>query len=43
MTPGFEVSFPAMMKEAKKLGIDLPYDSPAVMLIENERQRKLAR
>lgn len=43
MPIGFEVAFPGVMDLAAKLGLDLPYDSPATKSILVERERKLKR
>ncbi|MCO5601744.1 hypothetical protein L7F22_055869 [Adiantum nelumboides] len=43
MPTAFEVVFPGMLDDAKCLGIDLPYDSPAVRAIRQECRRKLNR
>nr|UPQ49770.1 ent-copalyl diphosphate synthase [Phaeoceros carolinianus] len=41
MPIGFEIVFPAMMEDAKKLGLDLPFDHPITHKILVERERKL--
>lgn len=41
MPTAFEVVFPTMLDDAKKLEIDLPYDSPTIVKIQKERKRKL--
>lgn len=41
MMIGFEIVFPALISEAQKLGLDLPYDSPIIETISSERQKKL--
>eukprot|EP01018_Ginkgo_biloba_P016482 Gb_04666 [translate_table: standard] len=38
---GFEVVFPAMLDEAKSLGLDLPYHLPFIYQIHQKRQKKL--
>ncbi|KAI5070148.1 hypothetical protein GOP47_0014491 [Adiantum capillus-veneris] len=43
MPTAFEVVFPGMLDDAQRLGLDLPYDSPAVAKIRNEFKRKLNR
>jgi len=40
---GFEIVFPAMLKEAKILGLDLPYDLPFLKQIIEKREAKLKR
>lgn len=41
MPIGFEIVFPAMMKNAEALGLALPYNAAFVTAIEAERQKKL--
>ncbi|KAH6556603.1 hypothetical protein KP509_1Z168500 [Ceratopteris richardii] len=41
MTVGFEVIFPALLEDARLLGLDLPYDSPYVQKVIGEREKKL--
>ncbi|KAM3373697.1 ent-copalyl diphosphate synthase 5 [Capsicum galapagoense] len=43
MPIGFEVAFPSLIEIAKKLGIDIPYDSPVLQDIYARRQLKLTR
>uniref|UniRef100_F2XFB2-2 Isoform 2 of Bifunctional levopimaradiene synthase, chloroplastic n=1 Tax=Picea sitchensis TaxID=3332 RepID=F2XFB2-2 len=40
---GFEIVFPAMLKEAKVLGLDLPYELPFIKKIIEKREAKLER
>lgn len=40
---GFEIVFPAMLKEAKILGLDLPYELPFTKQIMEKREAKLKR
>lgn len=40
-TVGFEMVFPAILERARAMGLDLPYDAPAVTFILEERERKL--
>ncbi|EFJ19706.1 hypothetical protein SELMODRAFT_418910 [Selaginella moellendorffii] len=40
---GFEVTFPMMLKEAKQLGLDLPYDTEFTRLLEISTKKKLAK
>nr|ACC54559.1 putative abietadiene synthase [Pinus densiflora] len=40
---GFEIVFPAMLKEAKALGLDLPYELPFIQQITEKREAKLQR
>ena len=40
---GFEIVFPAMLKEAKILGLDLPYELPFIKQIMEKRDAKLKR
>ena len=40
---GFEIVFPAMLKEAKILGLDLPYELPFIKQIMEKREAKLKR
>jgi hypothetical protein len=41
MSVGFEIVFPAMLEEAKALGLDLPYESPILQSIHAARAEKL--
>lgn len=41
MPIGFEIVFPAMLQDAKALGLDLPYDAPILQQISAEREKKL--
>ncbi len=41
MPLGFEIVFPAMLEEAKALGLDLPYESPILQSIHAARAEKL--
>nr|UPQ49783.1 sandaracopimaradiene synthase [Phaeoceros carolinianus] len=43
MPIGFEIVFPALMEDAQKLGLRLPYQSPICHKFLAERQRKLAK
>ncbi|MCD9558859.1 Gly-Xaa carboxypeptidase [Datura stramonium] len=43
MPIGFEVAFPSLIEIAKKLAIDIPYDSPVLQEIYARRQLKLTR
>ncbi|CAN4101216.1 unnamed protein product [Withania somnifera] len=43
MPIGFEVAFPSLMEIAKKLAINIPYDSPVLQDIYARRQLKLTR
>lgn len=43
MPSGFEIVFPAMLKESKILGLDLPYDLPFIKQIMEKREAKLKR
>lgn len=43
MPIGFELSFPALLAEAKSLGLDLPYDTPFFGVLEQLRAKKLHR
>ena len=38
---GFEIVFPAMLKEAKILGLDLPYELSFIKQIMEKRDAKL--
>nr|Q50EK2.1 RecName: Full=Bifunctional levopimaradiene synthase, chloroplastic; Short=PtLAS; AltName: Full=Diterpene synthase; AltName: Full=PtTPS-LAS; Includes: RecName: Full=Levopimaradiene synthase; AltName: Full=Neoabietadiene synthase; Includes: RecName: Full=Copalyl diphosphate synthase; Flags: Precursor [Pinus taeda]AAX07435.1 diterpene synthase [Pinus taeda] len=40
---GFEIVFPAMLKEAKALGLALPYELPFIQQIIEKREAKLQR
>ena len=40
---GFEIVFPAMLNEAKILGLDLPYELPFLKQIIEKREAKLKR
>jgi hypothetical protein len=41
MPIGFEIVFPAMLEEAKALGLDLPYENPILQSIYAARVEKL--
>lgn len=41
MPIGFEIVFPAMLEDAKALGLDLPYDAPILQQIAAEREKKM--
>jgi hypothetical protein len=41
MPTGFEIVFPAMLEEAKALGLDLPYESPILQSIHAARAEKM--
>nr|UPQ49787.1 isoabienol synthase [Pulvigera lyellii] len=41
MPIGFEIVFPAMLDEAKALGLDLPYDARILQQIAAEREKKM--
>jgi ent-copalyl diphosphate synthase len=41
MPIGFEIVFPAMLDDAKALGLDLPYHAPIVQQISAEREKKM--
>lgn len=41
MPIGFEIVFPAMMEDAKALGLDLPYDATILQQISAEREKKM--
>jgi len=41
MPSGFELVFPLMVGEAKKMGLDLPYDSPLMEVVCDQMQKKL--
>ncbi|XP_055831297.1 ent-copalyl diphosphate synthase 1 [Solanum dulcamara] len=43
MPIGFEVAFPSLIEIAKKLDLDIPYDSPVLQDIYARRQLKLTR
>lgn len=43
MPCGFEIVFPAILKEAKALGLDLPYELPFIKQIIEKREAKLER
>ncbi|KAG8389342.1 hypothetical protein BUALT_Bualt02G0219300 [Buddleja alternifolia] len=43
MTIGFEVALPSLIEIAKKLDIDIPYDSPSLQRIYARRDLKLTR
>jgi hypothetical protein len=43
MCIGFEVVFPALLEDAKALGLDLSYDSSAVVKVMKKRAKKLER
>ena len=40
---GFEIVFPSMLKKAKILGLDLPYELPLINQIMGKREAKLKR
>ncbi|KAG0622099.1 hypothetical protein M758_3G072200 [Ceratodon purpureus] len=41
MPIGFEIVFPAMLDDAKALGLNLPYNAPIVQQIAAEREKKM--
>lgn len=41
MPVGFEIVFPAMLDDAKALGLDLPYHAPILQQISAEREKKM--
>jgi hypothetical protein len=41
MPIGFEIVFPAMLEEAKALGLDLPYESLTLQSIHEARAEKM--
>ena len=41
MPSAFEIVFPVMLKEAKTLGLDLPYEFPFIKKIIEKREAKL--
>lgn len=43
MTIGFEVLFPILLRMAKELQIELPYDAPVLGNIYAQRDLKLAK
>ncbi|CAM6105850.1 unnamed protein product [Calypogeia fissa] len=43
MPIGFELSFPALLADAKTLGLNLPYDTPFFGVLEHLREKKLQR
>ncbi|OAY73106.1 Ent-copalyl diphosphate synthase 1, chloroplastic [Ananas comosus] len=43
MTIGFEIAFPSLIEMAKNLGLDIPYDDPALKDIYARRSLKLKR
>jgi ent-copalyl diphosphate synthase len=43
MPIGFEVAFPSLLEIAKKLDIEVPYDSPVLQEIYASRNLKLTR
>ncbi|WOL20371.1 Bifunctional levopimaradiene synthase, chloroplastic [Canna indica] len=43
ITCGFEIAFPAMLNEAKILGIDFPYYLPCLQNIAKFREKKISR
>ncbi|KAI3762755.1 hypothetical protein L1987_53196 [Smallanthus sonchifolius] len=43
MTPGFELVFPTLIELARKLGIEVPTDSPVLNMIYARRDMKLAK
>lgn len=43
ITCGFELVFPAMLNEAKMLGLDLPYDLPCLQDIVKFAEKKIKR
>ncbi|KAK8939554.1 hypothetical protein KSP40_PGU016703 [Platanthera guangdongensis] len=42
-TPGFEIIFPSMLKEARSFGLNLPYDLPCLKQIITLREEKITR
>ena len=43
MSIGFEVAFPSLIEIARKLGLEVPNDSPALREIYKRREIKLTR
>ncbi|GJN21391.1 hypothetical protein PR202_gb08861 [Eleusine coracana subsp. coracana] len=43
MLIGFEITFPALLEIAKNLGLNLPFDEPALQMIYAKREQKLSR
>lgn len=43
MPIGFEIAFPSLVEAARGLGIDFPYDHPALKGIYANRELKLKR
>lgn len=43
MPIGFEIAFPSLLEIAKALGLELPYDDPALQDIYASRNLKLKR
>ncbi|WVZ74938.1 hypothetical protein U9M48_023052 [Paspalum notatum var. saurae] len=43
MLCGFEITLPTLLEKAKDLGLDLPYDEPALQMIYAKREMKLAK
>ncbi|KAJ1279657.1 hypothetical protein BS78_04G170900 [Paspalum vaginatum] len=43
MLVGFEITLPTLLEKAKDLGLDLPYDEPALQVIYAKREMKLAK
>ena len=43
MPIGFEIAFPSLIQTARNLGIDFPYDHPALQSIYSNREIKLKR
>lgn len=43
MPIGFELAFPSLIQTARNLGIDFPYDHPALQSIYSNREIKLKR
>jgi hypothetical protein len=43
MPAGFEIVLPTLLEKAKDLGLDLPYDEPALQVIFAKRDLKLAK
>lgn len=41
MPIGFEIVFPAMLDDAKALGLDLPYNAPILQQISAQREKKM--
>lgn len=43
MPVGFEITLPTLLEMAKDLGLDLPYDEPALQEIYSRRELKLSK